>query len=77
MLTSNLYESPPSCRINEFILAVGADKEFGDFELDDFELDDFELGDFDFDDFDLAVLALVETRCDISPFGSQRFVSLL
>jgi hypothetical protein len=76
-LTSNRYESPPSCRINELIVLVLTDEDFGDFGLSDFGLGDFGLGDFGLSDFDFAVLALVERRCDISPFGSQRFVSLL
>jgi hypothetical protein len=86
-LTSNRYESPPSCRINELTvpldgkglavldLAVlaGGDVDFGDVDFGDVDF-----GDVDFAVLDLAVVALaVETRCDISSFGSQRFVSLL
>ena len=48
-----------------------------------FAVGDEDFDDEDFGDEDFAVLALgelafaVETRCVISPFGSQRFVSLL
>jgi len=91
-LTNKRYESPLSCRINESTGLLDAEA-FGDEDFGDEDFDDEDFDDEDFDDEDFAVLALgelafavldlvvvalaVETRCVISPFGSQRFVSLL